>query len=192
VAGRGGRVALGVDGQRVLGGADEPRARPGRVARAQPVGCDLHALATARLERLGELAMESAAAQPRHVGVERLPAQRVAEAHAAVAEIVEDAVALQLGEPLLGREPGDQLGGERLACDGRRLGRGPRRLRQRRGAHQHGVADGVGHRHVTVVAELEPAPAGLQPAADRQGAGELLDDERDALRAVVERAHERR
>ena len=181
-----------MDGERVAGGTDEPRSGALRVARAQPVGRNIKALEADLHERLPELPVQRAPAQPRHVGVERLPAQRVAEARAAVAEVVQDAVALQLGQALLGGESVDQLERERLTRHRGRLGGRPGRFGQRRRAHQHGIAHRVGHRDLAVVAELEPAPARLQAAAHRERAGELLDAERHALRAVVERTHQRR
>ena len=156
------------------------------------MGGDLHRLAAAGLERLGELAVQRAAAQPRHVGVERLPAQRVAEGGAAVAALAQDAVALELGEAVLAREPAGEVEVEALAGDGGRLGRGARLVGERRGAHQHRVADRVGRGDVLVAAELEAARAGLEAAAHHERAGELLDEERQALRAVVDRDGERR
>ena len=185
-----GRVAIGVDGLRLGRGADQRRAGPRRVARPEPLRGELHALPAGGLERLGELAVQRAAPQPRDVGVERLPAQRMAERGAPVALVVQQPVALQLGQPVLGDEPGHELEVEGLPRHGRRLGRRARGLRQRDRAHQDRVADGVGQRHVVVAGELEPARARLQPPAHRQRARELLDEERQALGAVVERVHQ--
>ena len=69
----------------------------------------------------------------------------------------------QLGQALVARERGDQLEVERLARDGRDLGRRARRLGELGGADQHRVAHGVGERDVAVAGELEPAPPGLRP-----------------------------
>ena len=49
-----------------------------------------------------------------------------------------------------------------------------------------------GSGHLALAAELEPARARLQAAAHLERASELLDEERQALGAVVQRPHERR
>ena len=68
-------------------------------------------------------------------------------------------MAQQLGQAVLGRQLADELEVERWPGDGGGLGRRARLGGERRGAHQHRVADGVGHRHVAVAAELEAARA---------------------------------
>ena len=80
---------------------------------------------------------------------------------------------------------------EGLTGHGRRLGRSARLLGQLEGAHEHRVPDGLGHRHLAGAAELEAARAGLQAAGREQSAGELLHEEGDPLRAVVERMDQR-
>ena len=60
-------------------------------------------------------------------------------------------------------------------------------------AEQHRVAHGVGHERVVTGGGERPAPAHLAHAAGRaQRADELLDEERQPLRAMVDGARERR
>ena len=144
------------------------------------------------LERLGEHAMERPPALPRHVGVQRVARERVAE-RARPGRLLADQPALeQLGQAVAARVRGHELEVEGLARHRRRLGRRARRVRKLGRADEDRVAHGVGERHVAVGGELEPAPTGLQRTADAQRGRQLLDEERQPLGAVVDRAHERR
>ena len=60
-----------------------------------------------------------------------------------------------------------------------------------RRADQDGVAHRVGQRHVPVAGELEPARPGCTAPLTRSARRELLDEEGEALRPVVDRAGER-
>ena len=64
-----------------------------------------------------------------------------------------------------------------LADHGGLLERVARRQRERLGAQQHGVQHGLGQRE----------PAGVAPPVQRERGGQLLDVERDAVRAFVQR-----
>ena len=97
----------------------------------------------------------------------------------------------QLGQPAVAAERGHELEVEARAGHRRGLGAGARGIRQTGRAQQHGVADGLGHRDLAVAGELETARARGQPAAGLQRAGQLLDEERDALGAVVDRPRQR-
>jgi hypothetical protein len=55
---------------------------------------------------------------------------------------------------------------------------------------QHGLLDGVGQREGLLGPELHAACCLLQPSGGRQRGGEFLDEERHALRAIVERPGE--
>jgi hypothetical protein len=59
--------------------------------------------------------------------------------------------------------------------------------RQPLGAQQHGLLDGVGQRQGLLRPELHAACCLLQPSSGRQRGGELLDEERHPLGAIVER-----
>ena len=94
----------------------------------------------------------------------------------------------QLLEARLAAERGDELEVEAGAGDRRRLRRRARLVRQVAGAQQHGVADRLRQRHVGVERQVDARVAPAQAAAGRERGGELLDEERDAPGAVVERA----
>jgi hypothetical protein len=114
-------------------------------------------------------------------------------AEAGAGGVLADQPALeQLAHAIVARERGDQLEVERLAGDGRDLGRGGGLRGQLGRADQDRVAHGVGQRHVAVAGELQPAPPRLQRTAQPQRGRQLLDEERDPLGAVVDRGGERR
>ena len=72
------------------------------------------------------------------------------------------------------------------------LGRGPPLWGEVRDTDQHGIANGVGNRHLPVAGELQPASAGHEGVGDQQRLRQLLDEEGDALGPVTDRANERR
>jgi hypothetical protein len=118
--------------------------------------------------------------------------ERVAEGGRARVAVAREPVLEQLGQALGARQRRDEVEVERLARDGGGLGRGAARLGQLRGADDDRVADGVGDRDLAPTVELEALRARPQRGADDQRRGELLDEERGALRRVVDRSHERR
>ena len=135
--------------------------------------------------------MQRPAAQPRHVGVERLAGERVPEGAAAVAVLAHPAAVHQLGHAVGARRVGHEHQVERGPGDGGGVGGGAPVLRQLDGGEQHRVADGLGDRHLALPAHLEPrGPWTRRPT--RQRPRELLGEERHALRAVVEGPRERR
>ena len=122
--------------------------------------------------------MQRAPPRPGHVGVERLAGQLVAEAGRAGRALVHQPALEQLAEPGVAGERRHLLGGEGLARDGGDLGRRAPVRRQLGRGHEHRVAHGV-RQAVRRVA-----------APDRRG--QLLGEERDPLRARVDRGRERR
>jgi hypothetical protein len=146
--------------------------------------------AAARLERCGELAVQRAPAQPRHVLVDRVARERVPERRLAGRELDDQAAGHQLVEPGLAVDRREQLDVEAHARHRRRLGGHAPDQRQVAGAQQHGVADRLRQRDGGVERQLEPVGAGLQAPAGLESGGELLDEERDAVGAVVQRGGE--
>ena len=136
--------------------------------------------------------MQGAAPQPGHVGVERVADERVPEGGGAGVGLDDEPAGQQLLERPLARQPGDGAGVEARAGDRRHVGTRARRLGQGGRAEQHGVAHGLGDRHLVVARELQSAARGLQAVALAQGGAQLLDEEGHALGAVVHRARERR
>ena len=172
-------------------GANELLAGPSLVMGAEPVRRDLDAGRRQRLEALGELAVERAAAQPRHVAVEGLADERVPELGRTVLLLDDEPELDQLRDPVLAGQLDHRLEPEPLAADGGDLGRRPAGLREVGAAQQDGVADRLRHRHLTALDELEPRRAvpkrGLRGERPRQ----LLDEERQPLRAALDRLDER-
>ena len=135
--------------------------------------------------------MEGPALQPWHVGVEGLAREGVAERAPAQAVLSDQPPFDQLREAGGARDLPDELQVEGLAGDGGGLG-GPAGLAgELGGADQDRVTDRVGHRHLATLRELEPAPSPRQRIGGEQRARKLLDEEGDALGAVVDRACER-
>ena len=140
-----GRVAVGVHGARLLRRPHERLARTRLVAGAEPVRRRRRRGPVARLERLGDAAMQDAALQPRHVGVEGVTGERVAERAAAELVLAHEPVLDQLVHAVRARQRGDDLQLEHLAGDRGGLGGGPALGRQVGGAQEHGVADRLRH-----------------------------------------------
>jgi hypothetical protein len=116
----------------------------------------------------------------------------VAERRARRLGLRDQAVVDQLEQAALGGQLGDDVDVERLAGDRRCLGGAARVRRQRRRPHEHGVAYGRGNGQRAVLGQLDAVRAGPQKVSGAQRGGQLLDEERDALRAVVDHARERR
>ena len=136
---------------------------------------DLEARGAAGLEGLGHAAVQRPPPQPGHVGVERLARQGVPEGAGPGALLAHQARVQQLSEGVVAGQPRHHLQVERVPRDGGDLGRPPRLLRELGDADQHRVAHGL--RQVgRALARL----GGGRP-------GELLDEEGDALGAVVDR-----
>ena len=157
--------------------------------RAEPVRGDLARGLAAALERLGEAPVQGAPGHPRQVRVERLADERVGE-RPAPALLAHEARLEQLGQRLLAGELGHQPQVEGRAADRGDLDRAPRPLRQLGHADHDRVAHRVRERHLAGAGELEPGGRLAQRAADAEGGGQLAGEERDALRPVVDRAHE--
>ena len=181
-------VAIGVHRGQLVDRPHERVERAGSVARRQPVVGDLRVTAAALLERDGQPAVERAPAQPRHVLVDRVARERVTEGGVAAFELLDQAAGEQLLEARLAAQRGHELEVEAGPGDRRRLRGRARRIRQVAGAQQHRVADRLRQRHVGVERQVDARVTRSQPAAGRQRPGELLDEERDAPGAVVERA----
>ena len=165
--------------------AGAPRGR-GRSSRA-PSQCGRHARwARRRLERVRQRAVQLAAPQPRHLGVERRRAPaRGGRPRRPRPVLAHEAALEQLREPVPARQRGDEVEVEDLAGDGGGLGGGARPVGQVRRADQHRVAHRLGDRDLARAGELEPAAPGLSGPLTLQRGGELLDEERVALRRVV-------
>ncbi len=183
---------MGVHGDELVRRPQQRGARPGRLAGAGPVRGDLHRGGAGGLQRRRELAVQGAAAQPRHVGVERLAGQGVTERAAAVAVLAGPAALDQLGHAVGAGHVGHEHQVERGAGDGGRVGRGAPLVGQLHRREQHGVADGLGDGDLALPADLQALGAGDERPGGAERPGQLLGEERDALGAVVERPRERR
>jgi hypothetical protein len=185
------RVAVGVHRPRVGGRPQQRLAGAHVLTGAHPMGRDLGRAGTRRLECLGEAAVKRASVDPRDVRVERLARERMPEAAGTRRGLGHEPAVDHLGETGGARGAGHEVHVERLARHGRRVGGRARLAGQLGGADQDGVPDARGERHLLRLRQLEPAPSLAQRARHPQRAGELLDVERQALRAVVDGAHER-
>ena len=191
VAGHAGGIAVGVRGLELIGGAQQLAPGALLVVGAEPVRSDLDRGRAARLQALAELAVQLAAAQPGNVAVERLADEGVAERGPAVALLADQADLQQLPHPVLVGEPRHHLELEALAGDRRRLGRGPARGAEVAVAQQHRVAHGLRDRDLAALGQLEPGCPGCSRPSPAERAGQLLDEERQPLGAVVDGAHQR-
>ena len=131
--------------------------------------------------------MKRAPAQPGHVLVERVARERVSERGAAGLGLDDQAAREQLVEAGLVSERRDELDVELDPRHSGRLGGGAGRRRQVAGAQEHRVADGLRQRHLAVQRELDAVVPALQAPAGLQRGGQLLDEERRAAGAVVQR-----
>ena len=187
-----GPIAEGVDGLGLDGRSQQGVAGPIAVARADPVRGDLAAGGAGGLDRLGDRAVQRAPAHPGDVRVERLAGERVVEGARARVALARQAVLEQLGQALGTRQRPDEVEVESLARDGGGLRCPAAGLGQLRGADEHRIAHRVGDRDLASAVELDAPRPRPQGTAHCQGRGELLDEERGALRRVVDRSHERR
>ena len=142
---------------------------------------DLAALRAGALHRLGELAVQGAPAQPGDIRVQHLARERVPEPGSPGPVLAQHPVLDQLGQAIVGGEPADELEVESVARDRGDLGRRARVAGELGRADQDGIADGVRKRDV--------AAAG---AGQGERRGELLDEERHALGAILDRPGQRR
>ena len=125
--------------------------------------------------------MQGAPAQPGDVGVEHLARERVPEPGSPRPVLAQHPVLDQLAEAAVGGEPADELEVEGVAGDRGDLGRGARVAGELGRADQDGVADGVRERDVAAAR-----------AGQGERRGELLDEERHALGAILDRPGQRR
>ena len=136
--------------------------------------------------------MERAAAQPRHVVVDRLARERVAEAAPAGLGLDQQARGEQLGEAVLVADAATSVEVER---PGPRPPRPPRPPAPRAdsAAVRTSTASRIvcGSGHVGVERQLRSRPGRRAGDRSSQRGGELLDEERHAPGAVVERATSR-
>ena len=186
------RVAVGVDRLGGLCGGEQSLAGAGVAAGAAPVGGDLEAAATACLQGLGQFAMQIPAADPGHLGVERLLGQCVAEAGRPRPVFLQQPDLDQLGQAGVRGELGGQVEIDLLTDDGGGLGGFPGLGREVGDADQHCFADRVGDRDLVALGKLEATSARTQGVPRVQRADQLLDEEGGAHRPVVDRPHQRR
>ena len=124
--------------------------------------------------------MKATTIRPGHVGVQRLARQRVPEGSPAGGGLRDELAPQELGQPCRAGRARHDGKVELLPGDRGDLGRRPARGREVRYADEHGIADGVGHRHLAAAGELQPAPARHDGIGERQRLRELLDEEGDA------------
>ena len=182
---RGGGVAVCVGGAELGDRPQKGGSRSRLVARSAPVGGDLHRRAVVALEHFGEAAVQGLAAQPGDVLVDRIASERMAEARPARVGLGDQPAIGELGQAVAARELRDGIDPEPLTGDRRGLGGGARGVRDPGDPHQHGVADRLRDRYLGGVGELEAIVALADRAAREEGTGELLDEERIALGAVL-------
>ena len=183
------RVAVRVDGHAPVDRLEERIQRARDVARGQPVGRDLGGVVAAVGEEgLGEAAVQGPPPQPRHVLIDRLARQRLAEPRAPRLGLDQAPVGQQLGDALLVLHVGDEVEVDDRARHRRDLRRGPRRLRHLGQVDEHRVADRLGQGHVEVEVEIGAVGRVAQAVTRAQRGGELLDEERHAAGPVVQRA----
>jgi hypothetical protein len=186
------RIPVGVNRGPGRDRVEQRLQRSRHVARGEPVRRHLCRVGAASAQRLGQAAVKRAAAQPWNVLVDRLANQRMAKHGSSRLTLADQAGRQQLGEPVLPADRRDQLEVERRAESGCGLGHAPCRLGQRRRLHQHGIADRLRERHVAVERELGALGALGETGAGPECRGHLLDEERHAAGARVQRGHQPR
>jgi hypothetical protein len=144
------------------------------------------------LHRLGEPPVKLAPAHPRHLGIERLLRERVAESDLARPGLLDQAALGQLCQRRLAGNALTQAEIEMGAGHGRRLGSLARFLGEVRDADEDGFADRVRDGDLVVIGQLEPARSGRHSAPCAQGRNELLDEEGRAQGALIDHPHQRR
>ena len=170
-----GGVAVGEQpegGRRGLG-QRSPRALD--VTRPEPLGGTRSRRRPGLLQQPGDARVERAATRPRDRVVDGVAHERVPELEAAGPRVDEEPSGQRLGQRI-GAERLHMLDLAALPDHGGLLERVARRQRERLGAQQDGVQHGLGQRE----------PPGIAPAVQRDGGRQLLDVERDAVRAFVE------
>ena len=136
--------------------------------------------------------MHVASARPGHVRVDRLSDEGVAEGRGARLHFGDEAKRDGLLEIDGAVELVEQVELEALPSDGRDLERVARAVAHLLRHHQDRVADRVRQRHLATWREDEPVLAGRHQLLRGERRDELLDEERHALRAVVDDRGERR
>ncbi len=136
--------------------------------------------------------MKRAPLDPGHVGVERLPGERVPEAPRARERLRDHARLDDLREAGGARRACHQVHVEGLAGHRGGIRRGARLAGQLGDAHQHRVPDARRERHLAGLRKLEPTRARAHRARHPKRPGELLDEEGQPLGAVMDRACEGR
>jgi hypothetical protein len=186
------RVGVGLDGGRGLHRREQRAARARQLVRGEPVVGDRGRRGAALGQPSRQPRVQRPATRPRRVRMQRLASERVAESRGAAVALGEQPAVEQLLHRVLVVRVKHGVEREAGSRRGRRLGGGAPPLRQAFEARQHGVAHAVGQRHLGRVAELEPLWPVAQPAAVRERGGELLDEEREPLRTLVEHRGQRR
>ena len=150
------------------------------------------ATSPASLELVGDRAVQRPPAQPRHRVVDRVADERVPERGGAVRGLHQQPAGQQLADGGLAREARDEREIHPRAGDRRRLRGGTCGVVERCEPHQHRVAHGRGQRHVLLQRERQAVGGLCQAAGLLQRRGQLLDEERVAAGAVVQRARQPR
>ena len=193
LAAGGGGVAIGVHGLGLRGRAQQRLARGRAGARAEPVPRDLAARRARGLERLGERPVQRAPPHPRDVGVERLARERVPEARRR---------RTRPRAPARARRSSASPSSLESAATSSRSNDSPATAATSaaaRAASESSEALISTASRTVSGSGTSPSPASSSPRRPvctapltRSAAGELLDEERDPLGAVVDRAGERR
>jgi hypothetical protein len=186
------RVAIRVHCREVVDGPHQRVQRTRVVTRREPVGGHGRLVATALLEHFREPAVEGAATKPGHVLVHRIAGERMAEHCLAPVGLDEQAAGEKLVEPTVCADRREQLQLDAWAGDRRGLGRRARPVGERARVQEDGVLDRLRKRNVGVERKREPVVARFQTTARLERRRELLDEERDPVRAVVEHPPEPR
>ena len=121
------------------------------------------------------------------VGEDRLTDEVVPEGALPGSTLVEQAAVEDLAEPGVAAELGEQLEVDLDADHGRHLESRSALVREALGSDANRVAERLGDRDGRPFVELEATASGHEPAPVSQRRRELLHEERDSLRAVVER-----
>jgi hypothetical protein len=155
---------------------------------------DVAARCARRLEALRERDVQVAPDGPRHVHVQRLARERVPERARAgrLRALTHHARVEQLREAVGAGQRRDEREVEFVAAHRRHLGGAAAGLGELRRPNEDGIAHGLWQRHLIIGGEREPGRGRGQRTAHAQRGRELLDEERDALGAIVDDVGQRR
>ena len=193
LAQRGAGIAVRVDGTGRLGGRDERAAGEVVLAAGEPVLRHEPRRSAApnerRRRRGGGCHAASSRARPRTRPLWTSAWRNAAVPDCRLGDEPERRRLLEVGGSA---ELLDHVELEALPGDRRRLERRARAVAELSDAKQHGVAHRVGTGISSAGAQREPVSAGVEHPSGTQRRDKLLDEEGDALRAVVEHSRERR